>query len=296
MHHQKIYCEYTKLNPRIIATILRNTSINKWGYIYADYDTIIFLDKSHSRLLHYNIFNKMNEYEMFPIIYSEEWICIQRFLNSLDNQTNTNILKSLNMYPTKILLMIDVILSFPVNFDIKYIILTKLFTRFKQPMRLFTVVDDKWIPFCVCIDGTCNYLIKFKTHERNMKTLINDFITSKMNYDVNMMYISDSTVTFILYNDYCSIKFTILVFDYINDHLSMYPLDISSSRQYPCSSIGEIIPFELNKIDDFYVNYNSIIHVNTNKHISNSLRKIREILSSSDAMRCWIPSDNKLFY
>src|SRR5579863_10209371 len=181
MYHTNIYCERYHPTPQIIATILHKLSTNNYGSIYVNNNVTFIIDKSGAKLQYRNKFEPIMNKSISHISCSEEWIFIQKILNQLDEVTKLYITDILNSYPSKLLLIISAILSFPENCDIKCLMLSHFFVNLDEPIKMYTWINNKWTLFCVSFGNTCNYLYKFKAREHVMKKLINYFVTTKMN-------------------------------------------------------------------------------------------------------------------
>ena len=211
MYHQKIYCKYDKFDPTDVATILYNLSTNKYGFINCGGITI-YLNKAHSILSCYNTLDTLNE--RIPITFSEEWLNVQIILNKLNEGAKSNIIIALKKYPTKMLLIISAILSFTVISDMKYMIISKLFTKFKLSIEYYIISNNKCAPFFRYFGGVCDYIVRFQQYGNIAKKLIDHFVTTKMDDTTNIMYVSNSCTLCMLHNKYCDAKFTFLHFDH----------------------------------------------------------------------------------
>ena len=158
---------------------------------------------------------------------SEEQSFMRIFLNQLDTSTKSNILDILNEFTSNVLSIFSTILSFSVDDDIKCFIISIIFTNLGGPIKYYTSVNNKWMPFCASFGKTCNYLLKFNAQDNIMKTIINYFMTTKMDQSVNIMCISKSFVALILFNksEYVCAKFTFLTYDRNTDKISMCVFD-----------------------------------------------------------------------
>ena len=163
---------------------------------------------------------------------------IQRILDQLDMLTKLNVLDILNQFALNVLSIFDVIISSPVDNDIKCIIISIIFTDLGEPVKYYTSVNKKWVPFCVSFGKTCNYLLNFDAQENVMKTIMNHFITTKMDKSVNIMCISKSFAAFILHNDskHTCANFTFLAFDRKLSKLFMCAVD--KSTEHCCTLIN----------------------------------------------------------
>ena len=170
------------------------------------------------------------------IIQSEELTCIQKILKQLDASTKLIIIDTLNGFTLNVLSIFDVILTFPIINDIKCFIITMMFTNLGGPIKYYTSVNNKWVPFCISFGKSCNFLLKFDAQELVMNKLMTHFISTKMDKSVNIMCVSKLFAAFILHNDpkYTCAKFTFLTFDRISDKVSMCVFD--ELTKFDCKS------------------------------------------------------------
>ena len=296
--HPKIRCEYKTFTPQIIAKTLYNISTNQYEFIYVDNHTTIYFDNLHFNLLCYDVPDSLNGYPIFPITYSVEWIFIQKTLNQLDDITKSNIMIILSGYPSKLLSIIDAILSFPINYDIICIIITNIFANIGEPTTLYTQLNNEWTLFCVEFGNTCNYHVKFMIQDNIVRRLINHFITIKMDKTkANIMCTSESFTALMLYNEYIFADFTLLVFDHNSGKISTCLLhSISSAR---CSNfVISKSPFEIKKMYFCAVTYDldNDTHKLTRERKILLINKIIETLSEKIEKRTWRIENNELFY
>lgn len=202
----------------------------------------------------------------------------------------------------KLLLIIDTILSFPVNSDIKYVITTNLFTNFEAPTNFYSLINYDRAIFCVEFGGVCHYLAKFTTHDNLMKRLFNYFVTTKMRK--NIMCTSESFTAFILRNIYVHVDYTILTFDHNSNKCSIYLLDTNPNRDYS-PYIGRKTYFDLKIMYDcatiFYpVNIDQITnddtYHSTKEHIDSLIDRIIKILSETFDGAHFYTENNSLLY
>ena len=303
MLYSKISCEHKMLNSQTITKTLFNMATNKYGFIH-DNDITIFFDKSH--LLCYDISDLPSRYATYPITYSAGWLFIQKLLNQLDETTKSYIITIINLYPSKLLSIIDAILSFPVNHDIICVMVTIIFTNLEKPTVLCTLINNKWVPFCIKFGKTCDYLINFTMGKNVMKQLINQFMATKMDKDVDIMCASEFFTTFILYNEFYHIKFTMLIFDRICNKVYMClidtnfpPLEGSTTLGKFCSTIVVDTPlFDFKKMyyctDIYYSSDNTFKLAKKRKNLL--INRIIKIASRNIRMGTWHLGNDELFY
>ena len=244
-------------------------------------------------------------------------IFAQTMLDQLDISTKLNILDILNQFTLNVISIFSAIISFSVDDDIKYIIISIIFTNLEGPIKYYTSVNKKWVPFCVSFGKTCNYLLKFNAQENIMKTIMNHFIMTNMDNSVNIMCISKSFVAFILYNypEYTCAKFTFLAFDRKSSELSMCTFD-KLIEQYcttlridhgACpfnkngffqSRVPNKAPFELNNMYTCDVLYYSDNNTYTlaKKHKNQLVDQIMRSLSTRIKTYAYSHENNNLFY
>ena len=246
-------------------------------------------------------------------ITTEERIFTQQFFCGLNMLTKLNIINSLNTHPTKMLLIFNATLNLPVIFDIKRAIITKIFTNFKLSITLRTVIDNVLTPFCATFDMTCNYLTKFRTHEKIVKRLIDHFIITSMNQRTNIMCISNTSTSFILHNEYSSVNFSLLIFDHTLNNIDMYIFDMLYGHDckthghmicpfdvkyyYPHTSSNKVL-FDLNNMYNCDVIYypNNEVHILTKTSKNVLVSKIIKVLSKKINTNDGEYENNHLFY
>ena len=297
MIHPKIHCEHKTLNPQSVAKILCNISTSNYGFVHVDNYTAIFYDNLRFNLLCYDVPDLLNGYPIYPITYSIEWLFIQKILNQLDDTIKSHMVNILKLYPSKLLSIIDAILSFPLNYDIFCIMTTNIFTNIEKPTILCTIMHNTWRPFCIEFCKTCNYIAKFTIQEHIVKILINYFMTTKIDQNKNIVCISESFIVCILYNERSNINFTMLAFDHDSDKVYMCSVDTPPCTFYSFEAVT-ISPFDFKKIYDCV----TIYHPNDNTYKLSKKRKnllingmIRS-LSEKIATRTWHVGDNDFFY
>lgn len=309
MMYQKIYCEYQYLDPPMIAKILFNISINKRGFVRVNDNATIFFDNSCTNLLHYDILHQQSGYLVCVITYSTEWLFIQKFMNSLNEMIKYIMIDILNLCSFKLLSIIDAVLSFPVNDDIKFVIMSNIFTNLRGPVKFYAPINNKWIPFCVEFGGTCNYLTKITAKESVIKKLMNRFITTRMDRHSNIMCTSESFTAFILFNDHIRADFTMLTFDHDSDKISMCLFDKSLNKcQRTYTIFGS--PFDQRKLHyctTIFCSDNNVYKLTKSctelliDRVIESLSKKEEMYalkqdSSTNQMHTWYLGNNDLFY
>ena len=231
MYHTKVCYENYKFDPRAVAVMLYNMSICKWGPMImsnnAKNEITVNLDKSCTKLMYHGNFELVKD----DITCSEEWICIQKNLNRLDGVTILIIKDILKLYPLKLLSIISAILSFPIDYDVKHIILSHVFINLEKSTTFYAYVGDEWRQFYVAFGQKCHYVAKIMTQEIIIKQLIDHFVTTKMDSDVNIMCTSESFTAFILHNEKrCCADFTFLTFDHASHKITMYLFDVSDEH------------------------------------------------------------------
>ena len=298
MIHLKIRCGHKILNPQSVAKILYNISTNNYGFVHVDNYTAIFYDNLRFNLLCYDVPDSLNEYPIFPITYSIEWLFIQKTLNQLDRTTKTNMMIILSGYPSKLLSIIDAILSFPINYDIICIIITNIFANIDKPTILYAYFNNEWILFCVEFGKTCNYLVNFTSHEHVIRRLINYFITIQtVKKNVNIMCTSESFTVLALYNESTHADFTMLAFDHNSGKISACLFDTISGK-YCSTSAVSCSPFELKKIYNCFVIYDSNDNMQklTSKRKTLLIDRIVKSFSEKIEKRTWYFGNTELFY
>lgn len=292
----KVHCEHKSLNPRIIATILYNISTDNYGFTHVDNKSTAYFDNSHLNLLCYDVPDLPNGYITHTITYSAEWLFLQKILNHQDDKVKSYMIDILNTYPSKLLLIIDAIISSPVNQDIKFIIASNIFANLEKPIKLYASINSKLTLFCMGFDKSCNYLVKFTRQEHIIKKLLNYFITTKMDTKVNIMCTSESFTACILFNHHTKVDFTILTYDHNSDIVSMCVFDkLPNVDRFIDCVIG--LPF---KRDNLY-NCTMIFHSDDNmfklskektKSLTNRIIKSLESIKTHS----WYLGNNDLFY
>ena len=298
MLQPKICCEHKSFTSRIIAKIIFNISINQYGFIHIDNSTTIFYDSSRFNLLCYDVPDLQNGYSTFPITYSSEWLLIQNILNNIDTiSRKLDMITIFNEYSSKFLSIIDAILTFPLNCVTKCVIISNIFVDLNKPIKLYTSINNEWIPFCVLFGNTCNYLVKVIPQRNIMTKLINHFVTTKMDKNANIMCTSEQFTAFILFNKWSSIQFTILMFNHNSEKFSMYPLDTSQYKYYSRSHISHL-PFDINEMYGCVVLFQSSdnTHKLTKENKRLLISKIIESLSKKMETHAWNVENNDLFY
>ena len=297
MLRSKICCEQKMLHPTIIAKLLFNMSINKYGFTHVDDDTTIIFNNLRFNLLYHDVTNLTNGYTIFPITYSVEWLFIQKLLNQLDDTIKSHMVNILKLYPSKLLSIINAILSFSLNYDIFCIITTNIFTNIEKPTTLYTIIHNKWAPFCIEFGKTCNYIAKFTMQKRIIKRLVNCFMTAKIDQNKNIMCISESFTVCILYNERSNINFTMLAFDHDSDKVYMCSVDTSPCNFYSFEAVTRS-PFDFKKIYDCITIYHSTDNTyklskkRKNLLINGMIRSLSEKIGT----RTWYVRDNDFFY
>lgn len=224
MYYPKIYCEHHNFDPKVIGIILYNISTNVIGFIHNNVDYVIYRDTTQLKLLQSNMVNKIYEHE---IIYSEDWVLMQRYLNKLKYEVTSNIIYYMKYGSKEILSIIDAVLSFPMNSDIKFIIMSNIFTNSDILVRISTVIDYKSQYLCVYFGGMCKYNFNLATGGAIIKKLIDYYVTTNMRKKIKLMCVFGSFTILMFNNLYSREDFTILIFNHDTNKVTMYPFCVN---------------------------------------------------------------------
>ena len=185
------------------------------------------------------------------------------------------------------------------NSDIKFIILSKIFTNFATSTTFSTIVNYNPQIVCTYFGGMCEYCVKTRTDKGYVvKKILNHIIPTDLKDYTGIICICESFTILMFNNPFARETFTILIFDdeALHNKITLYPFHINGLGHSPIKISFVLIDYWLTCIDNCTIMYHSDAQLSTNVKllIEKIKRSIRLFESASQNNDYWPP--NNLFY